>query len=125
LGGEVDEGGASAGLGVDAQGAQSFREPWCGDGASGQAAGNSQRVWPGDPIPTWDCRCGSVCEQEVAERFGNGQFVLAEADEDVPAADGDLVGGHGGDPRLLLAEQEHQRRRSASAVARHLGRLGR
>ncbi|MDQ3762416.1 MAG: hypothetical protein M3460_12255 [Actinomycetota bacterium] len=36
--------------------------------------------------------------------------MLAEANEDVVAVVGDLVGGHDGDPGLLLAEQQQAAR---------------
>jgi hypothetical protein len=39
LGGEVEEGGAAAGLGVDAEGSEPFAERGRGDGAAGQVAG--------------------------------------------------------------------------------------
>src|SRR5689334_10213126 len=39
LGGEVEEGGAAAGLGVDAEGSQAFAERGGGDGGAGQVAG--------------------------------------------------------------------------------------
>jgi hypothetical protein len=39
LGGEVEESGAVAGLGVDAEGSQPFAERGRGDGAAGQVPG--------------------------------------------------------------------------------------
>ena len=43
LGGEVEEGGAAAGLGVDAEGSEPFAERGRGDGAAGQVAGEQRR----------------------------------------------------------------------------------
>ena len=51
---------------------------------------------------------GDQLEQERTERLGDGQVVLAEADEHVVAAVGDLIEGHGGDSGLLLAEQQQE-----------------
>jgi hypothetical protein len=46
--------------------------------------------------------------QEGAERFRDWHLVLSETDEHLAVPVGDLVGGHGGYPGLLLAEQQHQ-----------------
>ena len=51
LGGEVEEGGAAAGLGVDAECPEPSAERGRGDGAAGQVTGNSQGVCCGEPTP--------------------------------------------------------------------------
>lgn len=51
LGGEVEEGGAAAGLGVDAEGPEPFAERAGVMGRPGRSPGNSQVVCCGEPTP--------------------------------------------------------------------------
>ncbi len=46
--------------------------------------------------------------EDDAERLGDGDVVVAEADENGAVAEGDLAGGHGGDPGELLAVEPLQ-----------------
>src|SRR5512133_3973461 len=89
LGGEVEEGGAAAGLGVDAEGPEPFAERGRGDGAAGEQ--------PGGLLRGADAAvCAPVVDElgdGAGERSGNGHVVAAEPDEHLLPGAGDLAGG--------------------------------
>lgn len=81
-------------------------------GRPGRSPGNSQRLPGGDPIP--DMGLAVVISLSNLEWLRNGHLVAAEAHENLFVAVDDLVGGHGGDPGLWLAEEKSSRRQPAT-----------
>ena len=80
LGGEVEEGGAASGLGVDADAPETLAEPGCGDGAAGQVPGEQ----PGGGGRGTDAAVAAPVadelENSVGERAGDGDVVPSEPD---------------------------------------------
>ena len=108
LGGEVEERGPAAGLGVDAEGAQALAEPGRGDGPPGQVAGEQ----PGGGGLGSDAAVTAAAVDELegggGERAGNGNIVAAEPDEYLAVVAGDLAGGNDGDAGERLPVKEQQ-----------------
>ena len=97
LGGEVEQRGTAAGLGVDAEGPQAFAEPGRGDGPAGQVPGEQ----PGGGGRGADAAVAAPAADEleggVGEWAWDGCVVAAEPDECLAVVAGDLAGGDSGD----------------------------
>ena len=108
LGGEVEEGGAAAGLGVDTEGPEPSAERVRGDGTAGQMTGEQ----PGGLLRGADAAVTAPVVDELGdgdgEWSGDGHVVAAEPDEHLLTAAGDLAGGHDGDAGQWLAVKQQQ-----------------
>src|SRR5262249_60440874 len=78
------------------------------DRVAGQAAG--EQPWRGGRGSGRGGGAAGVDQfgEGVAERLGDGNVVIAEADVHGAVPAGDLAGGHGGDPGQLLAVEQEQ-----------------
>jgi len=107
-GGEMNHGGAPAWSGVDPEVPQALAEVPVAERSPGQGGqGRATGLWRG-PCAQVTAASGHEAGDEAAERLGQWQAVVAEAELDLVAASYDLVGGDGDDAAELLAVEQDE-----------------